>query len=231
MAKTLGIVGGLGTETSCTFCLHVNTAIQQAMDEQPRMIIDNVSMSNKGFRKLARGDFCPEALGLLVDSITRLNQAKVDLIVIPCNTVHVFIETLRRVSNVPILSIINETAKECVRQGFTKVGILGTSLTIQERLHTNALSKHNIDSITPTGGEQQFMDECIFRIINQQSTVEDRHQIANIINNLATQGAQAVILGCTDLFLIADQNAVTVPLINSTAVFEKSAINWFLEEK
>ena len=231
MNKTLGIIGGLGTETSCTFCLNINNAVQKATDEQPRMIVDNVSMSNRGFKTLARGDFCPEALGLLVDSTIRLNQAKVNLIVIPCNTVHVFIDTLRQISNVPIISIIDETAKECANQGFTTVGVLGSSMTIKEQLYTNALIKHSINTITPTAEDQKCMDECIFRILNQQNNENDRQRIQEIIKKLTAKGANAIILGCTDLFLIVDQKDTEIPLINSTAVFEKTAIEWFLKDK
>lgn len=230
MTRTLGIVGGLGTETSCTFCLHVNAAIQRATDEQPRIITDNLSMSNKGFRTLARGDFSPETLGLLVDSVKRLNQVGVDLIAIPCNTVHIFIETIRRLSDVPVLSIIDETAKVCLERGFTKVGVLGSSMTIKERLHTNALAKNNITTVIPSTSNQQFIDECIFRIINQQSTAQDHSSMNEIIQNLVSEGAQAVILGCTDLFLIIKQDSVTVPLLNTTAILEEAAINWFLQE-
>ena len=82
------------------------------------------------------------------DSIRRLNKARVHGIVIPCNTVHVFIEELRATTRVPILSIVEETVKICKKKKFRKVGLLASTKTVQGRLYAKELNKKNIQSVS-----------------------------------------------------------------------------------
>ena len=231
MEKILGIIGGLGPETSCSFCLNVNNGVKKVKDVQPQIIMENVPMSDKALGIIAHGGFCAEVLGLLVDSVKRLNRAGVDVIVIPCNTVHVFINDLRKISDVPVLSIIEETAKECSAKSFQKVGILGSSTTIKERLYATELQKCGIELITPNNTNQQFISNCIIKIINQNFTPEDKQKMKEIIEKFKNDGAQAVILGCSDLFLIISQEDTSLPLINSTSVLEKATIENLLSQK
>jgi len=104
--NTIGIVGGLGTETSCSFCFNVNDRIKKSYKKQPHLIMDNVPMPDEEFHKIANGERSEKVLELLEESIRRLNMINSDLIVILCNTVHVFIDQLRNISRTPILSII-----------------------------------------------------------------------------------------------------------------------------
>ncbi len=231
MEKILGIIGGLGPETSCSFCLNVNNGVKKVKDTQPQIIMENVPMSDKALDIIAHGGFSAEVLGLLVDSVKRLNRVGADLIVIPCNTVHVFINDLRKISDVPLLSIIEETAKECKTKSFQKVGVLGSSTTIKERLYAAELQKCGIELIVPNSTDQQFISNCIIRIINQTFTPEDKNKMIEIVEKLKTEGAQAVILGCTDLFLIISQEDTTLPIINSTSVLEQATIDSLLSPK
>ncbi len=231
MEKLLGIVGGLGPETSCSFCLNVNNGVKKVKDTQPQIIMENVPMSDKALDVIAHGGFSAEVLGLLVDSVNRLNRAGADLIVIPCNTVHVFINDLRKISDVPILSIIEETAKECKLKSFQKVGVLASSTTIKKHLYAAELQKCKIELITPNVIDQQFVSDCIIKIINQNFTPEDKNKMIEIVEQLKNDGAQAVILGCTDLFLILLPEDTTLPLINSTSVLEQATIKHLLSIK
>ncbi len=226
MDKTIGIIGGLGTETSCSFCLNVNNSIKKISEGQPRLVMENVPISHKALNTIARGGFSAEVLGLLVDSVKRLNRAKVDLIVIPCNTVHVFINDLRKISDVPVLSIIEETATACKDKSFMRVGVLGSTTTIKEELYFAELRKQSIEMIIPNEEDQHFVSECIIRIVNQNTVPEDKQRMIEIIERMNEKGAEAIILGCTDLFLIITPEDIAVPLINSTEVLENGVVNW-----
>jgi len=224
MDKKLGIVGGLGSETSCSFCLNVNQAIKRSQGKQPQIILENVPISDQATESIANGEFSAEALGLLVDSVKRLNACKVNFIVIPCNTVHIFINDLRKISDVPILSIIEETAKECKNQSFTQVGVLGSTTTIKERLYATELQKNGISAIIPSKEDQTFVSACIIKILNQNTTIEDKQKMIFIIQEMQSKGAAAIILGCTDLFLLVSPPDVPLPLINSTQILENTVI-------
>jgi len=226
--KILGVIGGLGPETGCTFCLNINNKFKRLTNVQPHILLDNLPISQEAETRLINGGASQEHLKLLQESIRRLNKLNTDAIVITCNTVHIFINELRQQSKTPILSIIEETAKECKKQKLTKVGLLASTKTIKEGLHSKELKKNNIEVISPGEEDQKFISECIVRIINNKTTEKDEKKIMKIILKLKNKGAQAVILGCTDLPLLTAKLKLDLPVINTTSILEDAAIKTLL---
>lgn len=236
MIQTIGIVGGLGTEASCSFCLNVNHKVRKTHAQQPHLIMDNVPVPHTVLEALAQGklvqgkESSQEALvmlTLLQDSVKRLNALKVSSIVIPCNTVHVFLQQLRRISSAPIVSIIEETARECKSRLFKKVGLLASGTTVKAGLYEKELKKQDIELVIPLEEEQQKVSEIIIRAANSEHTEEDRKLMLSLVQNFEEKGAEAVVLGCTDLFLIVKAQDASLPLINSTEVLEDTAVRLF----
>ena len=225
MKQTIWIVGGLGTETSCKFCFSVNHKIKNIRRCQPHIIMDNVPMTRELENLIIQNNASEEVAKLLHDSIKRLNVSMADVIVIPCNTVHVFIDQLREHSRVPIMSIIEETSKECKKKEFKKVGVLGSSLTINSGMYKEELKKHTIETVIPEADEQEFISSCILKIINLEHTKEDKQRMLKIVEKMKNKGAEAVILGCTDLFLLLAKENTPIPKIDSTEVFENALVS------
>jgi len=228
--KILGVIGGLGPETGCKFCLNVNNKFKPLTLRQPHILLDNLPISQEAEERLINGGPSQEHFDLLVESVHRMNKLDADLIVIACNTVHIFIEELRRKSAIPILSIIEETAKKCRAMKLTKVGLLGSTKTIQSGLHSNELKKWNIGSITPSEIDQRFVSECIIRIINNKIKDNDKERMINIIEKLEKEGARGIILGCTELPLLISNQDANVPIINTTQILEDSSINHLINK-
>ena len=220
ISKKIGIVGGLGPETSSKFLLNINNRFREITRCQPDIMMINVPVPSEIESKMINGETSIEMLDLLSEAVIRLNDSKVDFLVMPCNTVHVFIEDLRKISKKPMLSIIEECAKECVRRQFNKVGILATTKSIKEKLHIKELDKLNIKSVIPD--EQRKVSEIIIKIIHNKSTEEDKEFLLSVIKQLKEKGAEAVILGCTDLFLMIKK--ADLPLIDTTKVLENSVM-------
>ena len=223
--STIGIVGGLGTETSCSFCFNINSKIKNSHQIQPHLIMDNVPVPDEIFHKIANGEHNQAMFNLLKDSVTRLNQINSDLIVIPCNTVHIFIDQLRKISKTPILSIIEETAKKCVEKSFKKVGVLGSTTTTKSGLYKKELNKHSIKTICLNEINQRIVTDIIIKILNLESNDKDAKKLLKIIQEMKDQGAEAVILGCTDLFLLVKEKESVLPVIDSTKVLEQSVVS------
>lgn len=223
--RTLGITGGLGPETSCAFCLSVNNLFKSQTGRQPHIILDNLPISKEAEERLIKGGPSQEHFDMLVASVIRLNTLQVDVIVIACNTVHVFIDDLRRASDVPILSIVEETARACRMLNVLRMGILGSTKTIQSGLHTRELAKWNIESIVPGEDDQDFVSKCIVRIINNNTLSDDKKKFVEIIGKLVHRGAQGIVLGCTDLPLLLSDVNVGVPVVNTTKVLEDAAVS------
>lgn len=222
---TIGVVGGLGTETSCSFCFSINKRVQGKNKVQPHLIMDNLPMSDREFHKIANGEESQETFRLLRDSVIRLNNVNCNLIIIPCNTVHIFIEQLRKISKIPIISIIEETAKECLRKSFKKVGVIGSATTTRFGLHKSELERSNVEVIELNEKEQETVTNIILKIIHLKSNNNDKDSLLEIINNMKCRGAEAVILGCTDLFLVLKDVKSPLPLINTTEVLENFVVS------
>ena len=161
--KRLGIIGGLGAETSCRFCLNVNNKVRKKTNRQPEIVLENLPISIATEKKLINGGVGKEHSNLLVKATQRLNHAEVDFIAIPCNTAHTFIEKLRKYSNCPILSIVEETVLECKKKGIKKIGLLSSTKTIKEKLFLQKLNKFNIGLLIPEKKRQRKIDQAIIR--------------------------------------------------------------------
>lgn len=227
----LGVIGGLGSETGCRFCLNVNNQFKLLTKRQPHILLDNLPISQEAERRLITGGPSEEHLDLLMESVQRFNELDAEVIVIACNTVHVFIDKLRKMSTTPILSIIEETAKKCHELHLAKVGLLGSTKTVQSGIHSKELKKLDIEVVIPNEADQHFVSECIIRIINNQGSDDDRKIIVEIIRKLEKEGATGIILGCTDLPLLLSGQDANIPIISTMRVLEDSAIKHLVRIK
>lgn len=225
VVRRLGIIGGLGPEISSKFCLNINNKFREFTNFQPDITLENLPVKAEIERKIINGETPIEMLNLLSKAVKRLSDAQVDFIVIPCNTVHVFIDELRKISKVPILSIIEETAKECKSRNLGKVGLIASKTTIKEKLHLNELIKNRIKVFLPNKKYQEEINKIIFKIIHNGATSEDRQLLLDIIKKLKSRGAEAVILGCTDLSLLISEKNSVLPLIDTCSVLEDCSVS------
>ena len=225
----IAIVGGLGPETSSKFLLNINNRFRKLTNCQPDIMMINVPVPSSIESKMINGETCKEMFDLLAEAVIRLNNAEVDFLVIPCNTVHVFIEDLREISEKPMLSIIEECAKECKKRDMKKVGILATTKSVREKLHIKELEKQGTKTIVPDNKDQEKVSKIIIKIIHNKTKIQDKKTLLNIIRKLKQEGAEAVILGCTDLFLVVKK--ACLPLINTTKVLEDSVMRILVSER
>lgn len=222
--KRLGVIGGLSPRTSSSFCLQVNDKIIAKTNCQPNMVIEHLPVSLETEKEIINGKNPIQMKLLLLEAIKRLNSAESDLIVIPCNTVHVFIKELRKASKVPVLSIIEECAKECKQKGFSKVGLLATTKSVKEGLHMKELTKAKIQLILPSKENQAIICKIIQRIIHNKAGKKDEMFLHKTIFNLRLRGAKAVILGCTDFQHILTNEKSELPLIDTCEVLEDAVV-------
>jgi len=224
--KSVGIVGGLGPETTSKFYLDLISLARKHCDSYPKIIIDNVSFPfylEEEIIKKSENEH--RILPYLEDSIRKLNKAGVDFIVIPCNTVHIFIEDLRRISKVPILSILDETIKVIKKEGYRKIGLLATTKTIDRKLYETPLVENGINIAIPTKTEQEIVAKIILRILENTSDGKDKMSLLKIIDNLFKRGSESILLGCTDLQLILNQSDLKTKLIDTANILMSATFN------
>ncbi len=227
--KRLGVIGGLGPETCFKFCLNINDKFRDRTNSQPDLVVENLAVSTGLLKRTADGEKTEEMFRLLKDAVERLNQNGADFIAIPCNSVHVFIQELRNLSKVPILSIIEETAKECRRKKIKIVGLLASSSTINHHLYHSELQNSGIELIVSLPEQQEYINNIILKIIAHKSGPEDRTILLNLAEKLIVKGSEAIILGCTDLRILLSPKDCNIPFIETTEILEVSAVNSLLK--
>ncbi len=228
--RTVGVIGGLGPETTSEFYLKIiNLCRKQNKIHYPPILIYSVPVPFKVEQDIVEmGKNEEKMLPVLIDGVKKLKQSKVDFIVIPCNTVHSFIDNLRKIISTPILSIIEETSKKCKTKGYQKVGILSTKKTIEKKLYDKELERFNIELLTPTVQEQKNVSEIIFRILSGKKSKDDKEQLLQVVKGLEKKGAEAIILGCTDLQLLLSQKDSKIKFLDTVEIFAKATVNEIL---
>ena len=202
--KTVGIIGGLGPETTAQFFMRIVSLCQKKNKlRRPEILIINVPISfslEQKFIKRSQGK--REFRSLLINTAQKLEKDGADFIVIPCNTAHIFISDIRKVVTIPVLSIVDESIKTLRTKEIKQAGLLATPATIKNNLFAN-----KIKVIKPGDIEQKEIGDIICKILNNEQTLEDKLKIIEIIKSLPRK-PNAILLACTDLQLIIPERKI-----------------------
>ncbi|MGC9312463.1 MAG: aspartate/glutamate racemase family protein [Sediminispirochaetaceae bacterium] len=217
--KTAGIIGGLGPDTTAEFYIEtIRRARPVYSYSYPSIFIYNVPVPFAVERAMVqKGQREEEMFKVLSEAVGSLEKAGVDFVVIPCNTVHIFYDRLAGQMNVPLLNILDETAAVCSTRAWKRVGVLGTKKTVKSRMYADALEKFGIETVDLPEDEQDRLTRIIYRILAGSGGPQERSHILEMISVLGEQGADGVILGCTDLqHLVREDDAdLPVPAVDS----------------
>ncbi len=204
ITQKVGIIGGLGPETTSEFYLDVIfSCFKKDKNARPGIVIASVPLPYQIEEDLImKNEGAKRYIPFLVKEAKRLEKAGVDFIVMPCNSMHVFIENIRKSVRIPVLSIVEETVKFLKKKKFRKVGIVSTSATIRNKLYENAFIKNNIRFVTPDELQQEKIGKFIHNLVMGQQNNKDREELIKIINDFKTKKVNCVALACTDLQLL-----------------------------
>lgn len=210
--KKLGILGGMGPESTLMYYKLIVTEFQKQDDNNyfPELTIETVNMY-KMLDYCNRGDY-KNLANYLLKGIKNLEKAGADFAVLASNTPHVVFDELEKNSSIPMLSIVTPTYEAVKRNGIRKILWLGTAFTMEQPYFRKQFEGNGICVVTPEKKERQLIDQIIskeleFGIINQQS----KDKIKGIVERLIyEQGIEAVIFGCTELPLLFSSNDLSV---------------------
>ncbi|MBI2018166.1 amino acid racemase [Candidatus Daviesbacteria bacterium] len=223
--KALYILGGMGPEASVyLYKLLIDLAISQFgaknNDEFPEIVLYSVPVPDFISNDRSRN----KALNMLKQRVKLIRNAS--CISIACNTAHILLPQLQMISKIPFVSMIDETVKQVSGDGIKKVGLMGTPLTIKYGLYQIALSKHGISTVIPSSGQIAILARIIRNVIKGKILTSDRECLKKIADNLKVSGAEAIILGCTELPLVFSKN-YTLPVYNSVEVLAKKLLQTY----
>lgn len=201
--KTVGIIGGVGPETTAEFYLElIFGCYQKNKVQRPPILIWNIPLKYQIEEDLLTKSSGEERyIPYLIEAAELLEKGGADFLVMPCNSLHIFINEIRNAVSIPVLSIVEETAKFLKDRNIEKVGVLATSTTVGQGLYEKALSTENIEQILPDDFEQAKIGKVINNIVLNRHANKDRQEFIKIVDNLSGKVSD-VILACTDLQLL-----------------------------
>ena len=220
---TLGILGGLGPMSGVYFCEMLLSHTKAERDQDHLNFLLSSRADTPDRTAYITGESREDPTPVMIREVRRLSEAGADLIAIPCNTAHYFYDAVAKASSVPILNIIESTAAYCAARGFSKVGVMATAGTVSSGSYKNALDKHGIECITPSPEDQRLVGEIIYGDVKQGKD-PDSHCFLRIANVLRQQGAETVILGCTELSLLKRTFRLGEDFTDSLEVLALSAL-------
>ena len=197
----LGILGGLGPASTVYFCelLTNHTLATCDADHIDMLISSRATTPDRTAYILDKSS--PDPLPVMLAEAHRLENAGVDLIVVPCNTAHYFYDGLARGCKTPILNIIDETTAHLSRIGVKTFGLLATDGTIRSGAYERFCAPRNLTCITPTKEEQAVILDIIYGQIKQNKPV-DMAAFYQVVLALVSRGCERIVLGCTELSLL-----------------------------
>jgi len=223
--KTIGIIGGLSPESTGIYYKVLNDGVRARTNKQHQAKIIIVSVDGGEIWKLRQiGDW--EGQGRIVAAAAlNLERAGAEFILLGSNTMHRVANAIESVVSIPFLHIVDATAKRIKTQGITRVGLTGTSFTINEDFYRARLLSHGIETITPNFEDVKLLDQIIYKELCWGAVKpESKTAYIKIANSLAAKGANGIILGCTELTLFAPFEC-PVPLFDTTQIHIEAALD------
>jgi aspartate racemase len=202
--KTVGIIGGLGPETTSEFYMELIFACKQLnKDSYPPILINSIPLPfNIEKDAIADGIGEDRCLPYLTKAAKNLEKAGADFLVLPCNSLHVFIKDIRGAVKIPVLSILEETSKFLKQQNINKVGVIATPITIKNKLYEKSLKAYGINTVIPDNLEQAKIGKCILNLVTNRYDNKDRDMLLAVIKSFGKKKVKNIILACTDLQLL-----------------------------
>jgi aspartate racemase len=228
--KTIGLIGGMTWESTLEYYRIINRVVRETVGG---LHSARIAMHSFDFAELAtlqgKGDW-EEITKLMIGAALRLEEAGVDLLVICANTIHKIAGQIQKDIHVPLLHIADATARQIKTMGLKRVGLLGTKATMEEDFYVARLvNVHGLEVITPNERERELVDNVIYdELCRGSANLSSREKFVGIMRNLAANGAEGIILGCTEIHLLIDRDDISIPVFDTTAIHAISAARFAL---
>ena len=228
--KIIGFIGGLTWLSSMDYYRLLNQLTNQKLGgvSSCKMLMYSVDFEEIKTLTVA-GDW--EGIASIICKVAQtLEQAGADCILIGANTMHYIADKVQASINIPLIHIAEVTATAIATKGFNKVALLGTKYTMQLDFYKNKLDAKNIQTIIPNPAAIEYINDAIYNEMGKGIFLPERKErFIQIIQSLQQQGAQGVILGCTEIPLLIKQADVTIPVFDTTVIHVQAAITFALQ--
>ncbi|MCC8394362.1 aspartate/glutamate racemase family protein [Paraburkholderia sp. MMS20-SJTR3] len=226
--KTIGVIGGMSWESSTEYYRLLNRHAKARLGghHNARSLLLTVDFAEVEANQRA-GDWA--ALGKqMADAASQLERGGADLVILATNTMHRVCDSIERAISVPFLHIADPTGEALRAAGVERVGLLGTRYTMEQEFYTGRLrERFGLDTLVPDDAERADVHRIIYdELCHGNVEAESRRVYQRVIEHLAARGAQAVILGCTEITLLIKPEDSVLPVFDTTALHAQAAVEW-----
>lgn len=229
--KTIGLIGGLTWVATTEYYQLINKKVNEISGAKHSAKCILYSVDFEYFFQLSLKGQWNIMLSEFEKISEKLIAAGAECILLCANTAHIVAAELQTKINVPLINIVEETAKEIKNQGKKNVALLGTRFTMENDFFANTLNKYNIGCVIPEKEDRDFINHTIFNElafnnINPKSKIK----FVEIIDKLINNGADGIILGCTELPLLVNQSESSAILFDTTQIHVRAAVNFAINK-
>lgn len=225
--KKIGLVGGTGPESTLMYYKELNTRVSMMTNGEamPDLAIESVNFP-KAWRLVCEGKY-NELADYLAEKVMKLKNGESEIISLTAATMHIVFEEIQEKTGVQLMSIPKAVRDEILDRGYKKVGLLGTIFTMEQEYMKKDLVESGIDVVIPTKTDRELVAKRIYEELEQgivkESTLAEFTEIINKMKE--TDGIEAVILGCTELPLLLNDDNCPIPVLDSVEIHIKKLIS------
>jgi len=224
--KTIGLLGGMSWESSVGYYRAINKGVRDSLGGLHSAKIAMVSVDFDPIEKLQHDGDWEGTAKILSEAAKNVERAGADFLLICTNTMHKVAPQIEKAINIPLLHIADATAEVLVQKGIKTVGLLGTAFTMEQDFYKGKLNEnYALTVIVPNETDRKIVHNVIYKELCLGNTLPaSKAEYLRIIKSLANQGAEAVILGCTEIGMLVDQRDTNITLLDTTNIHALKAV-------
>jgi aspartate racemase len=230
--KTIGLLGGMSWESSIEYYRIINETVKKRLGGSHSAKCVMYSVDFAEIETLQHAGDWDALTQTMISASQRLEQGGAECLVICTNTMHRMADEIQAAIQIPLLHITDTAAAEIKSKDLSLVGLLGTRFTMEGDFYRGRLEdRHGIQVIIPDDNERETVHRVIYdELIKGKIREESRNAYQKVIAHLGSQGAQGVILGCTEIPLLIHQEDVSIPVFDTTRIHAEAAVDWALDQ-
>ncbi|NYD82179.1 aspartate/glutamate racemase family protein [Brucella intermedia] len=231
--KTIGLIGGMSWESSQEYYRIINQEIRARLGGTHSAKSLMWSMDFGEIERLQHEGRWDELTTLVIEAAQNLERGGADFILICTNTMHKMAGDIENATSIPLVHIADPTAEKIKAAGLSKVGLLGTAFTMEQDFYKGRLAaKHGLEVLTPDDADRKTVHDIIYHeLVVGEVRHASREKYRAAINRLVERGAEAIILGCTEIMLLIGQQDSPVPVFDTTRLHAEAAVDAALSSK
>lgn len=228
--KTIGMIGGMSWESTATYYRMLNEAVNAQLGGLHSAKLVLASVDFQEIERMQRLGAWDEAGCMMADAAQSLEAAGADFLVLCTNTMHKVANAIESAVAIPLLHIADPTAEAITHLGMKKVGLIGTRFTMEQDFYRGRLKdRHGLEVVVPDEVDRQTVNAVIYEELCQSKVLAaSRAQYQRILQQLVEDGAEGIILGCTEIPMLISSPDSPVPVFDTTSLHARKAVEWAL---